>query len=88
MTEIAFISIATLTHTLKFVTRFDFAFIMRMGTVVRKPTFTMDELFADTIRGQLIVISRSWLLDLVVRRHVIGGIVVAVLRRIGLFGVH
>lgn len=58
--EVALVSIAALPQTLKFVARFDLAFVVGVGTVIRKPALAVDELFADSIGGELVMVSWSW----------------------------
>jgi hypothetical protein len=64
MTEIAFVSVPTSAHTLEFITRFYFAFVVRMRAVVRQPALSVDKFLTDSIGGELIMVwSRGWLLS-------------------------
>jgi hypothetical protein len=76
MTEVALVTISTLAHTLELVAGFDFALVVRVGTVVREPTLTMYELLANSICSKFVVISRGYLL-FHVGRCLVDGIVVA-----------
>ncbi len=73
MAEVALVSVPTLTQTLEFVARLDFAFVMRVRTVVRKSALPVDEFLADSVGGELVVVGgcRSGLEI----RGVVGGIV-------------
>ncbi len=51
MTEITFITIGATALIFKFITRFDFTSVMKVGTGLA--TFAMNKLFADTIFGEL-----------------------------------
>ena len=56
MAKVALVSIPTLTQTLKLVTRFDFAFVMRMRAVVGEPALAVDKLLADSVGGEFVVV--------------------------------
>lgn len=59
MTEITLVSVAALTHSFIFIARLDFAFIVRTRTIVIEFAFTMNELFTDTVGGELTRIGGS-----------------------------
>lgn len=74
MTEIAALTIRTITFRLIFLTSLNFTLIMRIGTCLPLPTFPMDEFLTDTIGCELrrIIIIDGWSRDL----YVIAGICV------------
>lgn len=56
VTEIAFVPVSTRAHTLEFIARFNLALVVRMRTIVREATLSMDELLADSICSEFIMI--------------------------------
>ena len=86
MTEVAFISIPAGPIGLKFITRLDFALVVRVGTVVGEPAFSMDELLADSVGGEFVVVGCG--LRLLHVGHVVGGVVVARVDRLVGIRVH
>ena len=73
MAKVALVSIPTLTQTLKLVTRFDFAFVVRMRAVVGEPALAVDKFLADSVGREFVVVGggRSGLKI----RSFVGGIV-------------
>ena len=59
MAEIALVTVAAGTQGLEFITGFDLALVMGVGTVVTESTFSVDELFADSIGGEFVVVGRG-----------------------------
>ena len=56
MTEIALVTVAAGPQGLEFIAGLDLALVMGIGTVVTESTFSVDELFTNSIGGELIVI--------------------------------
>ncbi len=56
MAKVAFIAVAASAHTLEFVAGLNFAFVVRMGAIVRQSTFSMDEFLAYSVGGELIMV--------------------------------
>ena len=63
MAEVALVAVPARTHRLELVARLDLALVVRVGAVVRQPALPVDELLADPVRRQLVVVGRrrGWL---------------------------
>jgi hypothetical protein len=56
VTEVALVTVTALSGTLELIARFYFAFVVRVRAIIRKTAFAVDEFFADTIGGELVVV--------------------------------
>jgi hypothetical protein len=57
--EVAFLAIGAGSHGLKLIAWLNFGFVVRMGTILSKFAFAMNELFADSISGKLVMIGND-----------------------------
>lgn len=88
MAEVTLVPVAALSHTLKLIAGLDLALIVRVRAVIGKAALAVDELLANSIGGELVVIGGSWRLLLHVRRPFIEIIVVASQRGLSWIRVH
>jgi hypothetical protein len=59
VTEIALVSVAAGAHAFEFVAGLDLALVVRVGAVVGEAALAMDELLADAVSGEFVVVGRG-----------------------------
>lgn len=88
MAEVTLVPVAALPHTLKLVAGLDLAFIVRVWAVIGEAALAVDELLADSIGGELVVIGWSRRLLLHVGWSFIEIVIVASQRGLSWIRVH